>query len=411
MGEPVFLVGSAAEIGALLGEYQSAVLRERITRTLLRAGDAGLTDTLRQRSETLGASLETSVPHWLEETRALAAVLDIPLWQILALNTLPPDFWGKEYVAPALFNVVTGEVVSPFEAQGYEPLMGGDCTSFFALGESTIAGETLFHKNRDERDEVQCLYIKQNDGCFRYVAGGDIGNIGIAHVHTENYWAGANNTGSPVPPTEYQDGVLNDCHVLRYLAERCESLDDIVPALDDLISRQLLGGGGYNFGSIFLFADAARGLIVECTSRRLAFRWFEGEAMAVRSNHFLLPEMQDYALEPRPGSVARYERAVALWEAAEGHAGISTCGEIARDREDAPYGISRLPSDGWGSATVSTSTATISPHDDRRCATHFRNCHPSYTPAVILTPLDRVSDSDLLSGAHNQEWRFYRKWA
>jgi hypothetical protein len=133
--------------------------------------------------------------------------------------------------------------------------------------------------------------------------------------------------------------------------------------------------------------------------------------MAVRSNHFVLPEMQDYALEPRPGSVARYKRAEELWQAADGHAGISTCGEIARDRANAPHAIARNPSDNLGSVTVSTSTTTISPHDDRRCATHFRNCHPSYTPAVILTPLDRVSDSDLLSGAHNQEWRFYRGWA
>ena len=184
-----------------------------------------------------------------------------------------------------------------------------------------------------------------------------------------------------------------------------------MPALDDLIARKLLGGGGVNYGSIFLFADATRGLIVECTSRRLAHRWFEGDEMAVRSNHFLLPEMQDYALAPRPGSEARYERAVELWHDSEGFAGISACGEIARDRENAPHSIARNPSDNLGSVTVSASTATISPHDDRRCATHFRNCHPSYTPAVILTPSDRVCDSDLLSGAHNQEWRFYRGWA
>ena len=411
MGEAVFLIGDGAEIGALLGQYQREVLSERIVRTNLRAEKTGASATLFQRAEKLGAAFEKIAPHWLDETRALAEAIDMPTDAILGLNCLPADFWGNEYVPPPLYDAVNGEVVSAFDAQGYEPLMGGDCTTFFALGDSTISGETLFHKNRDERDEVQCLYIKQSDGCFRYVAGGDIGNIGIAHVHTENYWAGANNTGSPVPPAEYEDCVLNDCHALRYLAEKCESLDEIVPALDDLIARKLLGGGGVNYGSIFLFADATRGLVLECTSRRLAFQWFEGDEMAVRSNHFLLPEMQNYALAPRPGSELRYNRALELWHEAEGYAGISTCGEIARDRENAPLAISRLPSDGWGSATVSTSTTTISTHDDRRCTSHFRNCHPAYTPAVILTPLDRVSDSDLLSGAHNQEWRFYRKWA
>lgn len=410
MGEPVFLVGGAHEIGALLGQYQGDVLRERIARTRRRAEVTQQAPVLRERAEKLGAAIEVATPLWLDEVRALAQSADVEVADVLALNCLPPNFWGKSYEPPSLFSASTGEIVSPFDAQGYEPLMGGDCTSFFALGESTISGETLFHKNRDERDEVQCLYIKQTDGCFRYVAGGDIGNLGIAHVQTENYWAGANNTGSPVLPDEYEDCALGDSHALRYLAERCESLDEIVPALDDLIARKLLGGGGFGFGSIFLFADATRGLIVECTSRRLAHRWFEGDEMAVRTNHFLLPQMQEFALPPNKGSVLRYERAVELWHESEGHAGISACGEIARDRANAPHGICRNPSDEWGSATVSTSTATISRHDDRRCATHFRNCHPSYTPAVILTPLDRVSDSDLLSGAHNQEWRFYRGW-
>ena len=181
-------------------------------------------ELLMARADKFGAALETIAPHWLDETRALADSIEIPFKQILALNCLPADFWGNDYAPPPLYNAVTGEIVSAFEAQGYEPLMGGDCTTFFALGDSTISGETLFHKNRDERDEVQCLFIKQSDGCFRYVAGSDIGNIGIAHVQTENYWAGANNTGSPVSPEEYEDCVLNDCHVLRYLAEKCESL-------------------------------------------------------------------------------------------------------------------------------------------------------------------------------------------
>jgi hypothetical protein len=411
MGEPVFLVGESAEIGALLGRHQREVLRERLARTLNHAERSGQSALLNERAERFGALLESAAPHWLDEARAMGAAIEAPLWQLLAINCLPRDFWGQNYVPAPLYNAATGELASPFEAQGYEPLLGGDCTSFFALGESTIAGETLFHKSRDERDEVQCLFIKQTQGCLRYVGGGDIGNLGIAHAHSENYWAGANNTGSPVVPGEYEDNVWNDCHVLRYLAETCESLDDIVPQLNDLIERRLLGGGAHGHGMIFLFADAARGLVVECTSRRLAHRWFENDDMAVRTNHFILPEMQEFALEANKGSVLRYERALELWQDAEGHASIPTCGEIARDRENAPCGISRLPSDKLGSVTVSTSTTTISPHDDRRCASHFRNCHPAYTPAVILTPIDRVGDSDLLSGAHNQEWRFYRKWA
>lgn len=409
MGQPVFLVGEAREVGTLQGELQRPVLINRVERTLRRAAESGTGALLSERAARFGELLQAATPHWLDEAHALAASAGVEFWHLLALNCLPRDFWGQSYVPAPLSAAQSSEdLVNAYEAQGYEPLLGGDCTTFFALGEATISGETLLHKSRDERDEVQCLAIKQIAGFNRFVGGGDIGNLGTAHLHTEDYWVGANNTGSPVPPAEYEDCALTDSHVLRYLAERCASLDEIVPVLQDLIAQQWLGGGGAGFGMILVFADAERGLVVEATSRRLAFQWFNDDDMAVRTNHFLLPEMQPYALAPLENSLHRYERATELWLEQQGYAGISACGEIARDRAGAPHAICRNPSDGIGGVTVSTSTATISRHDDRRCATHFRNCHPSYTPVVILTALDRVSDSDLVSGAHNQEWRNYR---
>lgn len=413
MGQPVFLIGEAAEVGAEQGALQRAVLANRVERVLRRAHEAGTLPGLAARAQRLADVLAQATPHWLQEAEALASAAGIEAWHLWAFNCLPGDFWGDHYQpAPLDDGRLSEEVVNAYEAQGYEPLMGGDCTSFFALGEASISGETLFHKNRESADEVQCLYIKQIAGFNRFVGGADIGNLGTAHLHTEDYWVGANNTGSPVPPSEYEDCALNDCHVLRYLAERCASLDEIIPTLEDLIARQWLGGGGTNTGMILLFADARRGLIVEATSRRLAYEWFEESgAMAVRTNHFLLPQMQPHCLAPHPGSARRYQRAAQLWESQQGYAGISSCGEIGRDRDGAPHAICVNPSDHLNGVTVSTSTATISAHDDRRCQTHFRNCHPGYTPAVIITPLDRVSDSDLVSGAHNQEWRRYRAWA
>ncbi|MBV9866569.1 MAG: hypothetical protein JO316_14540 [Abitibacteriaceae bacterium] len=413
MGQPVFLIGQSDEVGALQGELQRAVLTNRIERLLHRAQESQATDLLAARAQRFTELLDDAAPHWLQEAQAIAAAAGLEPWHLLALNCLPGDFWGERYSSAPLGEGQSGdELVNAYEAQGYEPLLGGDCTTFFGLGEATISGETLFHKNREERDEIQCIYIKQIEGFNRFVGAGDIGNLGTAHLHTEDYWVGANNTGSPVPPTEFEDCALSDSHVLRYLAEHCASLDEIVPALEDLVARRLLGGGGANTGMILLFADAGRGLIVEATSRRLAYRWFkESGDMAVRSNHFILPEMQAYCLSPLPGSVRRYERAMQLWESQQGYASIPTCGEIGRDRDGVPYAICRNPSDKLGSVTVSTSTATISSHDDRRCQTHFRNCHPAYTPALIVAPLDRVSDSDLVSGVHNQEWRRYRAWA
>lgn len=411
MGEAVFLVGSPAEVGELQGTLQCPVLIERWGRTLRRAEKTGQLTQLRERAQRFSECLSLAAPHWLQEAEALACSAGLESWQLAALNCLPPDFWGESYDSPPFRSVETGAAVNAYEAQGYEPLLGGDCTTFFALGAATIGGETLFHKNRDERDEVQNLYIKQVDGCNRFVGGADIGNLGTAHLHTEDYWVGANNTGSEVASEEFEDCALTDCHVLRWLAERCTGLDEILPALEELISRRLLGGGGHRRGMILLFADATRGLVVELTSRRLAHCWYQGDATVVRTNHFMLPEMQAVALPPHPGSLRRWERARALWEGQYGVLSISTCGEIARDRDGAPLAICRNSSDGLGSVTVSTSTAIVSALDERRSETHFRNCHPGYTPAVILTPLDRVSDSDLVSGAQNQHWRNYRAGA
>lgn len=416
MGYPVFLVGEASEVGRAQGQLQRAILSERIERTLRRADESGTTPLLRERADRFGMVVQEAAPHWLDEAEALASSAGVETWHLLAINCLsqlPGKLWSAPYVpAPLDEAPLTAEMIDVYEAQGVEAgLGGGDCTAFFALGEASVSGETIFHKNREERDEVQCVYIKGVEGNHRFAGGGDIGNLGTAHLHTENFWAGANNTGSAVPPAEYQDGALNDSHALRFFAENCRALDDIVPATETLIANGWLGGGGHNRGSIFVFADARRGLVVEATSRRLAHRWFDGDAMAVRTNHFVLPEMQPYAEPPHPGSVRRYERATALWQAQHGLAGLSLCGEIARDRDGAPQAaICRNPSDGAGGVTVSTSSATISTHDDRRCQTHFRNGHPSYTPGVILSPLDRVCDSDLVSGAHCQQSRRYRGW-
>ncbi len=404
MGKPVYLVGHAQEIGAIQGQYQHRVLEERVTRVLSRADDISHRPylILKERADRFHRVLERMAPHWLEEAQGMAQSANLEDWHVLALNCLPPDFWGQSYQPALLGNMTISEMVNPYDAQGIEIAVGGDCTSFFALGESVLGSETLLHKSRDERDEVQCVYIKQTDGRFRFVGGGDIGNLGTAHLHTENFWAGANNTGSDVAPEEFVDCAFSDSHALRYFAENCKTLDDIVPACQTLIDHEALSGGGFEKGSIFLFADQSRGLVIEATSRRMAHQWFQGDEVVVRTNHFLLPAMIEYSKLDHEGSLIRYQRCCELLEAANGTLTLSGCAEIARDRMNAPHAICRNPSDKVNGVTVSTSTATISKSDDRRCQTHFRNGHPSFTPGVILSPIDRVCDSDLLSGAHNQ---------
>jgi len=419
MGQAIYLRGSAAEVGKLQGELQKVFLQERAARYEKMMHAAGMSkSTFEPRLAAFEECLHAAAPHWLEEAQAIADAAGLELWQLLLWNLDLPEFKKLDYQpAPlTLKNLETARagdegIVNPYEAQGTDPAMGeGECTTFFALGDSTTAGETLLHKNRESRDELQNIYIKHIDGFRRFVGSGDLGNLGTAHLHSEELFAGANNTGSPLVENQCQENALNDCHVLRYIGENCGGLDEVVPCLEELQSRNLLGGGGYGLGMILILADAGRGLIIEATSRQLHHQWFDEEGVTVRANHFEFPEMQSYCSGVLPGSETRAARARELLEPLDGLMDISTCGEISRDRENAPHAICRNPSDGLGTVTVSTATATISAHDERRCQTHFRNGHPAYCPPVILSPGDIVSDSDLASGAHCEHWRGFRGW-
>jgi len=419
MGQAIYLTGSAAEVGTLQGNLQKAFLQERAARFERMMHLCGVSkSTFTPRLAAFETCLLAAAPHWLEEAQAIANTAGLELWQLLLWNLDLPELKNVAYEpAPLILrNLQTARagddgIVNPYEAQGTDPGMGeGECTTFFALGDSTTAGETLLHKNRDSRDELQNIYIKHIDGFRRFVGSGDLGNLGTAHLHTEELFAGVNNTGSPLIESQYQENALNDCHVLRYIGENCGDLNEVVPCINDLQSQNLLGGGGYGLGMILILADAERGLIIEATSRQLHYQWFEEEGITVRANHFEFPEMQAYCSGILPGSEIRAERARQLLRPLDGLMDIATCGEISRDRENAPDAICRNPSDNLKTVTVSTATATISAHDERRCQTHFRNGHPGYCPPVILSPGDIVSDSDLASGAHYEHWRGFRGW-
>ena len=74
MGEPVYLVGNAAEVGAVQGRLQREVLRERLARLLKHAEANGRIEELQHRAERLGEVLLAATPHWLEEARAGARI-------------------------------------------------------------------------------------------------------------------------------------------------------------------------------------------------------------------------------------------------------------------------------------------------------------------------------------------------
>jgi len=128
---------------------------------------------------------------------------------------------------------------------------------------------------------------------------------------------GANHTGGPLKHRNGEVG-LNDCLVLRLIAERCATCEEAIRLLERLARSQALGNGGYARGMIFLLADAGgRGVIAECSRSEVASQEIT-DGVHWRTNHFLLPQMSASGDPTRDAeasvqsSLERYERLATL---------------------------------------------------------------------------------------------------
>jgi hypothetical protein len=384
----ICLTGDAAAIGKLQGELQRPFLEDRAARFERMTYAAQLNEsTLRKRAARFAESLSQIAPHWLEETTALARAAGLEAEQLLSWNATQPELEKRSYLPASIENA-------------------GECTTFFALGESAANGETVFHKNRESVDEVQTVFIKQSGAAQRFVGSADIGNIGTAHLLNEKGIAGANNTGSLVAPEHVSADGLDDCHLLRYFGETCANLDEIIPCLEDLLARNLVRGASSNTGMILIFADASRGLLIETTAHHFNHAWIKGDAIATRTNHFVFEEMRALSAGEHPGSELRDMRAREML-AQTPKLDIARSVEIACDQQNAPHAICRNPSDAQGTVTVSTSTSIIGDGD---CRMTIYNGHPAYAAPVTLSPRNSTCPNKLISGLHNQYYRRLRGW-
>lgn len=245
-------------------------------------------------------------PQWLEEADGLARGAGSAIKDLLKLNCLPHGFYPS----------------------------GGGCTSFLEIGRD----ENRLFKIRDERNHPQVFYIKHLSNGISMQVGHDIGNIGIAHCFTNAPLAGANNTGSHVQAGT-DDPLLNDCHVLRFIAERARNTNQIPRLLDKLISQRAIKGAGYDRGAIFLFADAQRGLIIECTGSDFAFRYFD-RGTQIRSNHFIFPGAIKWESRPPDiNTLRRKQRMEELLKRSHRPPLIEEIFALSRDRKNQPNAL------------------------------------------------------------------------
>lgn len=260
--------------------------------------------------------LESMAPHWLEEAEAFAKAAGFPLAGLLHANcrlSEPP---------------VIG---------------GGGCTSVLAVGADSADGRPLLLKVRDEKPLPQYACVRDG-GKGNILYGTNAANLGWAHFQNAAGLAGINNTGSPVLP-EAPSVALNDCHILRLVAERAGTCEEALEVLRELALGGYCGTGGYRKGMIFLFADAAGGgLVVEVAPGDISHQFMESGAW-VCANHFLLEESARFTDFSRYDEVAmessraRWRRGLDLVALEDRPVSVELLKRISRDKANGKFAI------------------------------------------------------------------------
>ncbi len=347
------------EAGLVYGRLAGGFIRERLGRMwdVVRTGGASQGE-VEERGREFRRIAQRIAPEWLDEAQGIAEGAGVEADDLLILNALPTDFW---------------------------PTPG--CTTLVATGSCSAEGATLLHKNRDLRNEVQTFEVRRlADG--QVFASREVGSLGYGHFHSDRALAGANNTGSPIPERELRPCGLTCAHLLRLVAERAGSCDEALATLDLALSREVAGGSGGTRGMVFIFAEPQRAVVAEMTSRRMAYREIEDDAL-VRTNHFILKETARVASEPpSQNTTRRFERASEILAGLDALS-VGDLLALARDHADGPDSICSADAEHpW--MTVSACTHLVRPNtSDPLAHTRAMMGNPRNTLAI---PVPRAID-------------------
>lgn len=301
------LIGKAKEVGKKLGEVIKNIDFHFLKDISIQ----------KERIKEFTKIISNIAPWWMEEVDGFAEKVDIAKEKILMFNCLPHKP-GKYYL--------------------------GSCSSFLVMSDRSKTNSPILLKIRDERPFHQIAGIKKIEGTYKYIFGTNVGNIGIAHFLNEKGLAGANNTGSPVI-SGIKDFGLNDCLIMRLIAEKAENCENALEIMKMLIGKGYVGSAGYRKGMIFLFVDPKRGLIIENTSEKLCYKFVE-KGVFVYTNHFLFEEMKDEIDRKRTSEIPskssniRWLRGKELIEEMGNRKiGIEDLKRFSRDTKNFPYSL------------------------------------------------------------------------
>ncbi|MFB3893682.1 MAG: C45 family autoproteolytic acyltransferase/hydrolase [Phycisphaerae bacterium] len=298
------LPGAPSAAGKAMGRMWRTVLRQRVCGMIALLRARGLDEkALARRAKAFGKVLARAAPSWIDQTAAMAAAAGVCLEDVLLLNCPPA-------------------------------IRRSNCSTFCFVEPA----RTGLLKLRDLDPGVQCAFVASTAG-FQVQAATDIGDIGYGHFLSSRGIAGANNTGSVLKNAPDDPCRLNDCHIMRYFAERAHSLKDIPRLCERLLDRKLVGLCSGNHGMIFVFAGRDGGLVIELTPSDFAVKRVRRGYHAT-ANDFLTPAGRRWAARGRnTDSAARLSRMKALLPADFRQVTPSVAFAICRDRANRPHSL------------------------------------------------------------------------
>ncbi|MDP6776727.1 MAG: C45 family autoproteolytic acyltransferase/hydrolase [Candidatus Latescibacteria bacterium] len=352
------LDGTPYETGLTMGKAAGAVMRRRVRVFHKKRKSMKVTDAeIRARVKDFTRRTRKVARHWLDEAKGLADGARVDVDDILILNCPPP-----------------GAHISTLHS----------CTSFLRIGRR----ENVLLKIRDERHNVQSFAIVAPRRRTRFHAARDIGNLGVAHAFNQWGVAAACDTGSATDRVS-DEPRFNDCHLLRMVAEKARSVDEIPALFKLLIDADVVGGAGPGRGAIFLFVDPSRGMLLECESRDFATKFVDRGPLSV-ANHFVIPEATKWASSP-PGAntLVRRARMAERGKRAGSSPDPLEVFDISRDRKTRPNTLCNVA---WqrDSLTVSAQVQVVDRSDPSR-SVNYVCCGNTRNSVYLPVPIDARS--------------------
>lgn len=312
----VKLSGTAYQNGKTIGKYtkETLLLRVKLIEKIQSIKKLSI-NILNARVKDFTSLLLRISPHWLEEIKGQSDITGIEVNKLILLNCLPDGFYSD---LPPNFYQDTCL----------------NCSSFLLIRPKI----NILFKIRDEKNLPQSFFSLKSKGFLSSQAGRDIGNMGFAHFFNEKCLAGANNTGSFVKNVSDRP-LLNDCHIMRYISERASCVDDIPPLIEKLIDEKVLGGANGKRGSIFLFTDTQKGLLIENDSQEYTSK-FILEGSWVATNHFTTEEAKKWESKlPGDNTLIRRKRLKYLLEKNIDTLSPKVISSFTRDTETFPNSL------------------------------------------------------------------------